>query len=183
MDHSAKVNFNASSILLVEQSTHSLDVLCQIFLGFGARNLHRATSNAQAEGVAARSTIDLVIIDPNLKECDGHDFIKWMRRNGSDANRGAPIIVVSANGSKNAIARARNSGANFFVLKPLTPTSLLDRITWVARDGRPFFEGESYCGPDRRFKFEGPPPGMDPRRASDAQGDLGDASAPNMSQS
>ena len=40
----------------------------------------------------------------------------------------------------------------------------------------------AYIGPDRRFKREGPPAGMEGRRADDVAGDLGDAAAPNMSQ-
>ena len=182
LDSNAKVNFSSSNILLVEQSAHSLDVLTQILVGFGARNLLRATSNEEAIAIVKREALDLVVIDPYLKDCDGHEFITWLRRDGGDENRSVPVVVVSANASKSGINRVRNAGANFFVLKPITPNALLDRVMWVVKDPRPFYEGDTYCGPDRRFKFEGPPVGAEPRRASDAMGDLGDATEPNMSQ-
>ncbi|MGC5376454.1 hypothetical protein ACPXAO_23390, partial [Salmonella enterica] len=47
----------------------------------------------------------------------------------------------------------------------------------------PFVECDSFIGPDRRFKNMGPPPGTNGRRKTDVQEDLGEATAPNMSQS
>ena len=52
------------------------------------------------------------------------------------------------------VAEARDCGANFVVTKPFSPTLLLERILWVARDSRPFLEVGDYLGPDRRFRNE-----------------------------
>ena len=56
---------------------------------------------------------------------------------------------------------------------------MLERILWIAREQRPFV---AYAGPDRRFKFDGPPEGGAGRRRDDLSKDVGDAVAPNMSQ-
>ena len=183
LDPNGKVNFSAAVVLLVEQSSFSIDILSQIFKGFGARNLHRATSIEEAREAITRFTIDVMIIDPNLMDGDGHDFIKWVRREGGDINRTVPIIVVSANSSNSAIARARNAGASFYMVKPLTPANILQRIMWVVRDKRQFYDGETYAGPDRRFRIDGPPPEhMPPRRASDG-GAQAQATAPAAEES
>jgi CheY-like chemotaxis protein len=179
LDPNGKVNFSSAVVLLVEQSPFSIDVLSQIFKGFGARNLHRATSIAEAKEAITRFTIDVMVIDPNLMDGDGHEFIKWLRRDGGDINRTVPILVVSANSSNTAIARARNSGASFYMVKPLTPANILQRIMWVVRDKRQFYDGETYAGPDRRFRIDGPPPeNMPPRRSGDG-GAQAKAEAPN----
>jgi hypothetical protein len=52
----------------------------------------------------------------------------------------------------------------------------------VARDERMFVDCEAYAGPDRRFKFEGPPPGEDGRRDNDLPAEVGQATDPNLSQ-
>src|SRR5262249_39564505 len=93
-----------------------------------------------------------------------------------------PIILTSGHSTPTDVRRSRDIGANFFVAKPLSAKVLLDRILWVSRDRRPFVEVGDFIGPDRRFKFEGPPPGCEGRRSSDATDPLGSSDGPNMSQ-
>lgn len=45
-----------------------------------------------------------------------------------------------------------------------------------------FIESDSYAGPDRRFRREGPPPGMAGRRSGDLSAAVGHAETPNLSQ-
>jgi DNA-binding response OmpR family regulator len=91
-------------------------------------------------------------------------------------------MVVTGHTQSTRITSARDSGANFVLAKPLTPTKISARIGWLGRDKRQHVECQSYVGPDRRFKFEGPPQGLEGRREGDLSADLGNASQPNMSQ-
>jgi CheY-like chemotaxis protein len=183
LDSKTRLNFEHAAILLVEQSPHGLEVLQQILTGFGARRCVRASTIEAAQQEIKHTVFDLVLIDPAFSDADGYDFIRWLRRSETPANRTAPIIVLSSNGAKSAILRARNAGANFFLKKPITPASLLERIVWITKDPRQFVEAAQYAGPDRRFRFEGPPPGEAPRRADDITTKLDDAGQPNLSQS
>jgi hypothetical protein len=80
------------------------------------------------------------------------------------------------------VNRARDCGAHFIMTKPLTPIAVLERVLWIAREGRRFIECDTYTGPDRRFKNEGVPPGVEGRRRDDLQGEIGEADTPNMDQ-
>ncbi|HVY85150.1 MAG TPA: response regulator [Caulobacterales bacterium] len=182
MDSATRFNLESSSILLLEQSPQALEVLVQIFFGLGARNCHKCTSMDEAMNVARKTTLDLVVVDPNLAEGDGHAFVENLRRSNLEPNRSIPIIVISANGARSAVERARDVGASYFIVKPVTALVLIDRILRIARDERCFVVTDTYAGPDRRFKFEGPPPGIAPRRSTDVKTRLEDVSAPNMSQ-
>jgi CheY-like chemotaxis protein len=182
LDSKTRLNFEQAVILLVEQSQHGLEVLQQILTGFGVRRCVRAATIEDAKREVEHAAFDLVLIDPAFSDADGYEFIRWLRRS-APPNRTAPIIVLSSNGAKGAILRARNAGANFFIKKPITPAALLERIVWITKDPRPFVEAAQYCGPDRRFRFEGPPPGEAPRRAGDITTKLDDAGQPNLSQS
>jgi CheY-like chemotaxis protein len=183
LDPKTRINLEAAGVLLLEQSQHGLEVLTQIFLGFGVRQCYRSTTVEEAMEIVERRDLDLIVVDPNLKGDDGHGFVEWLRKAGRDPNRSAPVIVVSTNATKSAIARARDVGASFFVSKPLTPAVLIDRIVRVTRDKRAFIVCDTYSGPDRRFKFEGPPPGVAPRRSTDLNASIGEAKGPGMSQS
>jgi DNA-binding response OmpR family regulator len=178
----ALVDLEPASIMLIEQSQHGVEILAQMLLGFGARNCHRCTTIEGAKAVVHRATLDLIVADPRLQDGDGHDFVQWLRKSGLDPNSTTPVILLSADGSRSAVERARDAGANYFLVKPVTPRVLIDRILHVQNDKRAFVVCDTYAGPDRRFKFEGPPPGVAPRRSTDIRTRLNAGGGPNLSQ-
>lgn len=182
VDPNARFNLSKASVLVIDSSQHAVDMLVQIVKGFGAAQVHRCMSIEEADQVVKGRAVDLIIIDPKLRDGDGYEFLTKLRHSGNEPVCHVPVILISGHSTSADVGRARDTGANFFVTKPLSPSVLLQRILWVARDKRPFVEVGQYIGPDRRFKFEGPPPGLDGRRDSDATDPLGDASAPNLSQ-
>ncbi|MBL8536674.1 MAG: response regulator [Hyphomonadaceae bacterium] len=181
VDPNTRLNLSKASVLLVESSQHSADVLAQIMKGFGVSEVHRALASDAAEKMLRAKTFDLIVIDPTVSDGDGYRMLQELRHS-SGANAYVPVVLISGHVRAQDVARARDTGANFFVTKPITPNTLLQRILFVAKDKRPFVQVGNYIGPDRRFKFEGPPPGSDGRRENDLKSPLGDADEPNMSQ-
>jgi DNA-binding response OmpR family regulator len=56
-----------------------------------------------------------------------------------------PIIVLTAHASRPLIETAFANGATQLLVKPVTPANLLQRISWVLEDDRPFTKaGEIY---------------------------------------
>lgn len=177
------VNLERASVLLLDDNAQCLDILVQILLGFGVKTFHKCSTILEAKAVLAKTTVNLVICDALLGQEHGQDLVYWLRRQDSSSNRFVAVILVTSHTGQSRVESGRDCGANFIVAKPLTPAVLYDRILWVARENRPFVELETYVGPDRRFKFEGPPPGVAGRRRNDLNGDLGIPVEPNMSQS
>jgi len=153
-------------VLVVEASRDSADVLTQIFRGFGVAQVAAALSTAAAEAALRERSIDLMVIDPAVSDSDGYRLLRSLRQSASN-NAYVPVVLISGHVRASDVTRARDTGANFFVTKPITPITLLQRILFVARDRRPFVEAAGYVGPDRRFRFEGPPPGIAGRREED----------------
>ena len=77
---------------------------------------------------------------------------------------------------------ARDCGAHFIIAKPLTPLIVLERIIWIAKEGRKFLESDTYVGPDRRFKNVGVPKGLEGRRRDDTSIAVEEAEATSMEQ-
>ncbi len=181
----ARFNLEKMSILVLDGDTMSQAILTQILSGFGAKNLKKCTTAEEAKQGVSSTAYDLIVVDPSIAETEGHEFISSLRRDTRGASRFAPVLLVTGHTQYSKIAAARDCGANFVVVKPLTPQIVRDRIMWMAKDTRPFVECKVYAGPDRRFKFDGPPPGsVTGRRQEDKEmsTELGDAVDPNMSQ-
>ena len=171
-----------TSILIVDGDAMSMTILCQILAGFGARNLHKCPTLAQAERLTDRTEIDLLIIDPASVGPRGYDFVPQLRRASRPPNRFVQTVIVTGHTPRSRVQAARDAGANFVILKPIAPAILLSRIMWMVREKRGFVDSNTYVGPDRRFKVAGPPAGTVGRRSTDLASELGLATDPNLGQ-
>ena len=179
---STRINLEKATVLVLDDNGPSLEILSQVVAGFGVNQLHKADSVKDAQEQVRTKTFDLIISDVQIPDVDGIEFITWLRREAPENNRYVPVILVTGHTRGADIFRTRDAGANFTVAKPITPKVLLERIFWVAREERAFIECDTYVGPDRRFKYEGPPIGMEGRRRDDLPAEVGDAQEANMSQ-
>lgn len=165
----ARVNLERAVILLVDDAL-GLEILGQIFYGFGAKTVHRCRTTEDAAQVAAAHAIDLIVTEALFEDQDGYAFIRGLRQSAyGEANRFTPVIVLSAHTASSRVGAGRDCGANFFIAKPVSPQVIMDRLLWVARDKRQYLEADSYVGPDRRFHADGVPSGVPGRRRGDVQ--------------
>lgn len=150
------INLSRANVLLIDDSPFGLRLLEQMMKGFGVRACYSCGSSLYAQDVIRREAVDLIVIDCDMPELDGYDLIRWMRNSGME-NAYTPVIMVAGHTKASKVKKARDCGANFIIARPFSPSVLLDRIVWIARDPRPFLEASDYAGPDRRFREEGPP--------------------------
>lgn len=177
-----RINLEKLNVLLLDDNQQSLDILSQVLSGFGVRQIVKLTAAEEALKAVTRQVFDLIITDGSMPDMDGYEFIQKLRRLQNQSNAFIPVLLVTGHARESQIFKARDCGANFVVTKPITPKVLLDRIFWVAKEDRLFIETDTYAGPDRRFKREGPPVGSPGRRKDDLPVELGLATTPNLSQ-
>lgn len=178
-----RLNLSKADVLLVQNNQTELDILGQMFIGFGVKTIRKFVALDQAEPAARTSPFDLMVVDCDFANGEAYEFVSRLRRYDEGPNRLAPILLLCGHTVPTAIARARDCGANFVVAKPITPKVMFDRISWVARDQRQFVDCDSYVGPDRRHKAYGPPPGVTGRRKDDLPEEIGEAIGPDLCQS
>lgn len=172
LNPNASINLERASVMLLDDNPEGLGILVQIITAFGVKTLHRAVSTEAAERMAGVYALDLVLASATLRQSSGYDFTSWLRRSKLDPNAFAPVILIAGHTVMSDVQKARDCGANFMVTKPLSPSVLLQRIMWVARDKRPFVCSDSYVGPERRTHDVGPPAGVADRRPDKAEKDI-----------
>ena len=151
---SAVFNFNDAVTMIVDDSPFSLTLTANALAGFGIRPTYAVGSGLEAKRLLQEKTIDLLVVDTGMPDIDGYELVRWLRRSSPNPNAFTPVIMTASHIRRGRVAEARDCGANFVVTKPFSPTLLLERILWVARDSRPFLEVGDYLGPDRRFRNE-----------------------------
>jgi two-component system chemotaxis response regulator CheY len=175
----SKINLTTASVMLIDPRPLGMNVLLQIFRGFGvsAPLMH---ANAEDALTALKgAAVDLVVVEANMPGIDGYAFTKALRHSNFEPNRHAAVIIVAGHTPKSKIAQI-DCGANFVIAKALTPKKILDHITLIAEFNRPFIEVDGYIGPERRFQRLRPPARIGGRRKDDLFEGPGEATTPNL---
>lgn len=158
----AIINLTGAVTMVVDDSAFAAEITSSALLGFGIKTRYSMRSAAEAIDVLATAEVDLLVVDCEMPGMDGFELVHRLRRSGPP-NAFVPVIMTAAHIPRAMVARTRDCGANFIITKPFSAAALLERIVWVARDGRPFLEVGEYFGPDRRFRDAEPPPGKERR--------------------
>lgn len=177
-----RVNLSTAEVLLACGDMQGLNIMCEMFAGFGVHTPRRCQTMAECKTVAQERIINLMVVDSALNDTDGYEFISWLRRAELDPNSFAPVILVTGHTRPSQIFRGRDAGASFVVAKPAAAMVMMQRIIWLMNDQRKFVNSPGYCGPDRRVKALGPPVGVKGRRHDDLSGAVGMATTPNLDQ-
>ena len=88
-----------------------------------------ASSGKEALMMIGKEPIQLVLLDVMMPNLDGIEVCKLVR-NGKTSL--LPVVMVSAHGTSLMVKRARQSGANDFLVKPFSKKLLLEKVAkWV----------------------------------------------------
>jgi len=121
---------------------------------FGIMRVGRVVScanPAQAREQLAAANPDIVMIDLDLSGDEGIDLARAIRRGEAGIGKDVAILVASAFVDRDYVMRARESGANWTLVKPLSFKRLYEGLVRVILDERPFVESGGFAGPDRRL--------------------------------
>ena len=77
---------------------------------------------------------DLLIVDVNMPQMDGLSFLKILRRQEPTA-ASTPAVVISTEAKPEDEEAARRAGANFYLVKPVSPERLIEYADLLS--GRP----------------------------------------------
>jgi two-component system chemotaxis response regulator CheY len=175
------VNLRDLVILVADPNSYVRRVVHGMLRGFGANKILEVEHSLSLFQTLSGQKIDILLCDTRLLPHGGLMLTRTIRRNAQNQNRTMPILLMSSETSETTIKNARDAGANMVVAKPMSPTSLYDRLGWIAFNPRPFIDTATYFGPDRRFKIEGYPGGVG-RRKGDKVVEVAGEAGPALAQ-
>jgi two-component system, cell cycle response regulator DivK len=121
-----KVDPHEITVLVVEDNVSNF-VLIARMLGFLGIHCEWKTSGYEVvEYADTLPRLDLILMDIRLPYEDGFGALKKIRQ--SSHLRAIPVIAVTAEASQEQMSKARMSGFNGFLAKPLDPDLFPDQI-------------------------------------------------------
>lgn len=180
------LNLKGLLFLVADSNAYFSRIAVGLLRSFGANSVAEVRNSYDAIRMLNGQKIDILLCDDKLPPHGGLQVTHAIRRKSDNENRIVPILIMAGDTRESMIEIARDAGANMVIAKPMSPTSLYDRLTWIAFNPRQYIATTTYYGPDRRFKVEGYPSGVGRRKDDKAQDkvqQVAQQSSPAMGQS
>jgi two-component system chemotaxis response regulator CheY len=82
--------------------------------------------NQALDKVNADGDLDLILLDWNMPNMSGIEFVKTLR--SLNLAKRIPVVMVTTEGSEAKVAEAKESGADGYLTKPFTADQLRDTL-------------------------------------------------------
>lgn len=117
--------------LIVDDSRAMRGILRNIVRGFGFSTLEAENGRAGLEKLHANfdSGIELVLVDWNMPEMNGLEFVEAVRRDERFSS--LKLVMVTTETEPARMAKALMAGVDEFVMKPFTPEILTEKLRLI----------------------------------------------------
>lgn len=119
------------SVLVVDDDSLMREMLKAILRSEEYQVLGEASNGEDALALCAGLKPKLVLLDINMPKMDGLRVLETIRQSQPEIK----VIMVSAEATLDKVTEAIKKGAAGFVVKPLNPARVLDRI-WECISGK-----------------------------------------------
>ncbi len=111
------MNTQLTSVLLIDDDVSLLEMIKLMSERSREMTIQTAQSAKEALGTLAQKSFDVIIVDYDMPEISGIEFLKILRKHGDTT----PIILFTGRGGEYAAIEALNNGANFLLKKGEDP--------------------------------------------------------------
>ncbi len=145
------LDLSAISLFVINDNEFVRSYMERLFAIMRVGRVVTCADPLQAKEAIKTANPDIVVIDLDLAGLDGLELVRTIRRGEAGIPKNVAILVASAFVDRDYVMKARNSGTNWTLVKPLSFRRLYEGLARVIMDERPFVETEAYTGPDRRL--------------------------------
>ncbi|MEO0031698.1 MAG: hypothetical protein RIS94_1456 [Pseudomonadota bacterium] len=112
--------------VLIVDDTLTIRLYCSQLLKRAGFAVHEAINGLEGLEQALQLRFDLFVVDINMQKMDGYAFLAEVRRNPD--LKAIPAVMLSTEQGREDIHRAYQSGANFYLTKPIDPVRFLATV-------------------------------------------------------
>jgi len=116
-------------VLIVDDNI-DLRTLVQMTLEYNDYEIHQAEDASQAMQLVKTVKPDIIILDIMMPgELDGIELCRIIK--SSEETSATRVILLSAMGQKDDIARGIKAGADVYLTKPFSPLELIEKLKYI----------------------------------------------------
>jgi CheY-like chemotaxis protein len=141
-------------ILVADANAYTRRLTRMMLVNLGAKSIYEA-----GDGVAALDSIrtvnpDIMIIDWDMPVLDGTEVMRIVRSPGVFPKANLPIIMLTDRGLRSRVTAAIRLGVHEFLVKPISPKTLQNRLLGILLKPRPMVRAGKYYIPMPRRRVD-----------------------------
>jgi len=140
----------ALKVLVVDDEHTMRKVTRSLLQAIGIKDIHEAADGRRGLEAIATLAPDVVILDWEMPELNGPDFMRQVRSPGHFPFPAVPVIMLTAYGERSRVIEAVQLGVNEYLLKPVSSQALLARLVAIIAKPRRMVKKGNYYGPEPR---------------------------------
>lgn len=151
-------------VLIINQSMEVAALLQNILAAMGFKHSYRAEDAVGAIRYLKEMRIHVVIVDSELRltnpqfatkeqagaSMSGAEFVRSLRQSRTSPSPYVSVVILAQEMNEEEFSRARDSGVNGVVLRPLEAAQLSQALREIVEHPRRFVVSQTYKGPCRR---------------------------------
>src|SRR5690348_1417726 len=103
-------------LLVVEDNIANLELMTEIFTSIEAQ-VRAVSDSEKAASLVSQEKFDGIFLDLEMPHLSGFELAQLIR--GSSWNKSTPIVIVTGHDERDTMKRAFNTGATFYLQKPI----------------------------------------------------------------
>ena len=112
--------------LIIDDSKAMRSILSRMLRGLGFEVLEASNGCEGLQRLQESGKIDLALVDWNMPEMNGLEFIRTVR--AEQSYNGVLLMMVTTETEMDNVVRALAAGANEYVMKPFTQEVILEKL-------------------------------------------------------
>nr|WP_246499982.1 response regulator [Azospirillum soli] len=114
--------------MVVEDEVVTRSVSVRLLRQLGVGKVTEASDGAEALARCDRAAFDAILCDVDMEPMDGLAFIEALRGREQALSRNAPVIMLTKHNNADVVLSARRFGAAAYLVKPVTPEGLREKL-------------------------------------------------------
>jgi two-component system chemotaxis response regulator CheY len=141
-------------VLIADSNAYTRRLTRMMLTNLGAKSIYEAV-----DGVAALDSIravnpDVMILDWEMPVLDGREVMRIVRSPGMFPKPNLPIIMLTDRGLRSRVQTAIRLGVHEFLVKPISPKTLQQRLLSIMLKPRPMVRAGKYYIPMPRRRVD-----------------------------
>ena len=142
------------AILVADSNVYTRKVTRMMLVNLGAKQIYEVGDGLAAIDAIRNVNPDVMILNWELPVLDGPEVMRIVRSPGVFPKPGLPVIMLTDVGKRSRVNAAVRLGAHDFLVKPVSPKALQQRLLSILLKPRPMVRAGRYYIPLPRRRVE-----------------------------
>lgn len=122
-------SFEHLSVLIIDDEKFTRMVMVRMLSNLGFKDVFQAEDGSTGLTAVRDLQPNAVVCDIEMKPMSGLAFLEALRASPEPGLKTLPVVFITNRLDPDRLVRARELGSGAFILKPVTPTTLKERLT------------------------------------------------------